>query len=205
MNKKKHWAGVYAEKKADDVSWYQDQPEFSLRMIKKARLKSDDPFIDVGGGASKLVDCLLDLGHENLTVLDISGEALENAKQRLGRSARKVTWVESDITKFKPNQASHFWHDRAVFHFLTAVEDRKRYLAVLNESVVKSGHVLMATFALNGPEKCSGLPVQRYSHKTLQKTLGSNFKLIATDEETHTTPWGTTQNFIYALFKKQKS
>jgi hypothetical protein len=158
----------------------------------------------VGGGASKLVDELIDLGYKALTVLDISGEALKNAKPRLGKSARKATWVESDVTKFKPVESIRFWHDRAVFHFLTDAKDRGLYLAVLNRSVVKSGYVMIATFAMNGPEKCSGLPVQRYSHKSLQKTLGSNFKLIATDEETHATPWGTTQNFIYALFKKQK-
>lgn len=203
MDKKTHWEEIYTESKPDEVSWYQSSPELSLRMIEAARLSLSNPIIDVGGGACKLVDQLAALGYKNLTVLDISAKALDHAKTRLGKAAKKIQWVESDVTEFKPKSRYALWHDRAVFHFLTNQNDRARYLEALNRSLSPGGHVVIATFALNGPEQCSGLPVQRYSHELLEKTLGNDYQLISKDQESHLTPWGKKQQFIYALFRRR--
>ncbi len=200
---KKHWEEIYEESAPEEVSWYQTRPEISLKMIEAARLSISDPLIDVGGGASRLVDHLMDLGYTDLTVLDISGTALDRTKTRLGPAAKSVHWVETDITRFTPDRRYALWHDRAVFHFLTNPQDRTRYLDVLNRSVVPGGHVLIATFALDGPEKCSGLPVQRYSHELLQETLGNAYELVAKDRETHVTPWGKEQKFLFTLFRRK--
>lgn len=218
MDKKTHWEDIYVTKKSDEVSWYQTSPKLSLQMIRAAGLNPADPIIDVGGGVSGLVDHLVDLGYEDLTVLDISQEALGRTRQRLGGLEKKIDWIASDVTAFKPGRQYRFWHDRAVFHFLTDLEERKRYLQVMSRAVVGGGYVMIATFALDGPDKCSGLPVQRYSHESLQETLGpiaplglqgpnalplgSGFEMILKDREVHTTPWETTQSFIYALFRK---
>ncbi len=201
MDKKAHWEDVYQSKKIDEVSWYQARPEFSLRMIKATKLSFDDPIIDVGGGASRLVDQLTELGFRNLTVLDISGKALEYAKQRLGDAGKNIEWIQADIVEFQPKQTYAFWHDRAVFHFLTDPSDRERYLKVMKGTLSHPGYVMIASFALDGPEKCSGLPVQRYSHQTLIRTLGSDYRLILKDQEIHDTPAGKQQSFIYGLFK----
>jgi trans-aconitate methyltransferase len=202
MDKKAHWEDVYRKKKVDEVSWYQPQPGLSLHMIAAAKLDRDAAIIDVGGGASRLIDNLVIQGYTNLSVLDISGESLTCAKERVGPAGQNVQWIESDITVFNPSQKFHFWHDRAVFHFLTDPGERTRYLEVMNKSLASGAYVLIATFAPDGPEKCSGLPVQRYSHESLQQTLGPAYKIVAHEQETHSTPSGGQQKFIYALFRK---
>lgn len=203
MDKKSHWEDVYSKKQPSEVSWHQARPDFSLRLMAAAKLDKAAPIIDVGGGASTLVDCLLDDGYQNLSVLDISKQALLHAKSRLGSRAKEIKWLESDVTQFQPTQTYQFWHDRAVFHFLTDAEDRKKYLQVLAASLDSKAYVMLATFALDGHEKCSGLPVQRYSAQTLQQTLGNAYQLILTDQETHLTPGGNPQRFTYYLFKEK--
>ena len=203
MDKKSHWEDVYQNKKINEVSWYQDRPKISLRMIDAAKLSFDDPIIDVGGGASRLVDHLIELGFRNLTVLDISGKALEHAKQRLGNAGKNIKWVKADIVEFKPKATYAFWHDRAVFHFLTNLGDRQRYLETMRGALSHPAYAMIASFALDGPEKCSGLLVQRYSHEILEQTLGPDYHLIAKDQEMHLTPAGKPQSFIYDLFRKE--
>lgn len=200
---KQYWEEIYEERATDEVSWYQSRPEMSLRMIEAARISVSDPIIDVGGGASRLVDHLVELGHTDLTVLDISRTALDRAKDRLGQAAKSVRWMEADITHLAPDRRYALWHDRAVFHFLTGRQDRARYLEALNRSVTPGGHVVIATFALDGPEQCSGLPVQRYSDELLQETLGGDYELVAKDRETHVTPAGKRQKFIFTLFRRK--
>src|SRR3990167_2839503 len=184
-----------------EVSWYQEAPTTSLTLIQKVGLNKDDRIIDVGGGASTLVDQLIRLGFEDVTVLDLSAAALEKAKQRLGDLAKKVEWLEQDVTTYTPRQPFNLWHDRAVFHFLTDLNDRNRYIEVLKASLVPHGHVVLATFASDGPNKCSGLDVCRYSAESLQDAMGSSFHLVETRYETHHTPWNSEQRFIYAYFR----
>jgi len=202
MDKKNHWEDVYEKKKIDEVSWYQTRPEVSLRMIREVRLPLDAPIIDVGGGASTLVDHLVDLGFKDLTVLDLSGKALERARQRLGDKAEDIRWIEADILEFNPKQTYAFWHDRAVFHFLMDQEDKRKYLHALDRALQPSAYAMIATFALDGPEKCSGLPVCRYSFESLHQALGFGYQLVLKDEERHKTPAGREQSFIYSLFRK---
>ncbi|MDL1871514.1 class I SAM-dependent methyltransferase [Deltaproteobacteria bacterium PRO3] len=203
MNLKAHWESVYERKKPEEVSWYQENPARSLAMIESAGLGKEDPIIDVGGGASKLASVLYDLGYRNLTVLDISKKALETARQRMGAAADAVQWVEADVTRFRAPQRYRFWHDRAVFHFLTDPADRKLYLETLRNSLSNPGYVMIASFSLEGPERCSGLPVQRYSQETLQQTLGSEFECLRRESEAHRTPGGTLQQFLYSLFRRE--
>ncbi|EKD42535.1 MAG: putative methylase protein [uncultured bacterium] len=201
MDKKSHWEDVYQNKKIDEVSWYQVRPEFSLRMIEAAKLSLQDPIIDVGGGASRLVDHLIELGFKNISVLDISEKALEHARQRLGDAGKNIEWIKADIVGFKPEKKYAFWHDRAVFHFLTDLKDREQYLETMQGALSSPGYVMIAAFAQDGPEKCSGLPVQRYSHETLIQTLGPDYHLILKDREIHETPAKKQQSFIYGLFR----
>ncbi len=203
MDGKEHWERIYHQTPVEEVSWFQERPEISLKLIHQAHLKLTDPIIDVGGGASRLVEHLLALGYRNLSVVDISGLALSLAQKRLGGFAGTVRWIEGDITRQKPNGKFLFWHDRAVFHFLTQVQDRENYLHIMKQSLLPSAYVLLATFSLEGPEKCSGLPVQRYSPESLQSVLGDEFKQIRQYQEGHRTPKGKLQDFIYVLFQKQ--
>ena len=202
MESKAHWEGVYNQKKPDEVSWYLESATTSLNLLHQIGLKHSDSIIDVGGGASRLVDDLLQQGFENLTVLDLSGSALKAAQARLGARANGITWLEADITQ--PTLASskyQLWHDRAVFHFMTTPEQRASYKKNLDIAVRPSGYAIIATFAENGPEQCSGLPVQRYSVESLSKELGSEFVLLNSCRESHKTPSGNTQEFIYCLYK----
>jgi ubiquinone/menaquinone biosynthesis C-methylase UbiE len=202
MERKEHWEAIYKTKAPNEVSWYQERPTKSLELIKASKIKKDAAVIDVGGGASTLVDHLLSNGFRRLTVLDISLEALQKAKARLSTTyADAVTWMEGDVTQvILPYHFYDLWHDRAVFHFLTSPEDRQRYIRTLNDALKPGGHVIMATFALEGPPKCSGLEVMRYSPETLSKELGAEFKLISSVSEIHQTPSGGDQNFIYVHF-----
>lgn len=200
MDRENHWENVYTTKAVDAVSWFTPHLDSSLKMIDAAGLGPDAAIIDVGGGASTLVDDLLTLGYRYLTVLDISASALENSKQRLGETAY-VNFIAADITNVSlPEHSFDLWHDRAVFHFLTSPEDRRRYIDNLKRSLKPNGHVIIATFAEDGPLKCSGLDVERYDIEKLANTLGSDFELADHLRETHKTPFDTTQSFLYARF-----
>lgn len=203
MNTKDHWEGVYTTKACTGVSWYQPHARTSLRFINEASLRQTDAILDVGGGASTLVDDLLGQGFTNLAVLDISAAALAAARARLGARAEQVRWIESNIVeaRFEPHSID-FWHDRAVFHFLTNPEERAAYVQKLTHSLKPGGLLLVATFADDGPTRCSGLPVARYSPEQLQAEFSPGFELVRTERETHLTPSGAEQKFVYGLFRK---
>jgi ubiquinone/menaquinone biosynthesis C-methylase UbiE len=205
MNRKEHWEQVYQTKAPDDVSWFQTQPTTSLNLIESTGVAKDAGVIDVGGGASVLVDFLLDAGYSQLAVLDISGAALEHARRRLGKRADSVEWFEADVTTFQPARQFGFWHDRAVFHFLTAKADRQKYVQTLKRTLTPGGHVIIATFALDGPPNCSGLEVARYDTTSICAELGSEFQLVEQASETHTTPWQTEQKFGYFRFARKNA
>lgn len=200
MARRAHWDRTYSDK-ADNVSWFQDVPARSLDLIRQAAGNRPASVIDIGGGASRLVDALLADGDE-VTVLDISAIALERSKGRLGPAADRAEWIAADITQWRPARTWEVWHDRAVFHFLIEPAAQDAYLAALREGTHAGSAVVMATFALTGPEKCSGLPVQRYSPATLAARLGPGYSLYAEAAETHRTPWGAMQDFIYAAFRR---
>jgi SAM-dependent methyltransferase len=197
INRKEHWNALYQTKAPDDVSWYQRRPELSLALIAASGAHKDSGIIDVGGGASTLVDCLLDAGYSRLAVLDISAAALTHARSRLGQRAAEVEWFSADVTAFEPPYRFGVWHDRAVFHFLTAARDRRGYVTTLCRTLQPGGHVIIATFALDGPSKCSGLDVMRYDERSIAAELGSQFALRDVRRETHHTPWESEQRFIY--------
>lgn len=197
---KAHWEGIYTRKKTTEVSWYQSHPEHSLALIETAGLGSEAGIIDVGGGASTLVDHLLIAGYRNVTVLDIAQGAIRQAQARLGVQASRVTWLEHDITGYLPARRFDIWHDRAVFHFLTSEHDQSRYLAVLGKALQPDGQVIIATFAENGPGQCSGLNVVCYSPESLSHVLGPAYRLVETRTENHHTPHGGVQQFVYCRF-----
>ncbi|WP_018152980.1 class I SAM-dependent methyltransferase [Leeia oryzae] len=204
MDTQQHWEQVYTTKAADTVSWYQPQASESLQRIQQAQLASTARIIDVGGGASTLVDGLLAAGFTRLTVLDISDAALTVARQRLGPAAAQVTWLAGDVTRVAlPVAGFDVWHDRAVFHFLTDAADRAAYVRQMTPAVVAGGLVIMATFAEDGPEKCSGLPVVRYTPAGLAAELGDGFVLTASQKVAHHTPLGNVQSFVYCSFIKR--
>ncbi|MHB8447702.1 MAG: class I SAM-dependent methyltransferase [Rudaea sp.] len=192
-----HWNRVYTIRAADAVSWYQAQPQISLELIAAANLPPDAPIIDVGGGASVLVDCLLAQGRSALSVLDISTAALSRARARLGTNAAKVRWIEADVREFTPAQRYDLWHDRAVFHFLTDSADRAAYMAALRRSLSPRGQVVMATFALDGPARCSGLDVAHYDAASLHAEFGADFEMHESRREMHITPVGAEQRFTW--------
>ena len=198
-----HWENVYATKAETAVSWYQPHSVRSLELIAAAAPNPAATIIDVGGGASQLVDDLIAKGYTDLTVLDVAEEALAKSRDRLGSDASKVAWVVADTTEWHPSRTYDVWHDRAVFHFLTEPAQQAAYLAALRAGTSAGSSVIMATFALDGPEKCSDLPVQRYSPATLAARLGPAFVLMRQADETHETPWGSQQRFTYAMFKRQ--
>lgn len=201
MNRKKHWETVYETKNSDQVSWTQELPKTSLDFIHSFEVDKTARIIDIGGGDSKLVDCLIDNGFENITVLDISSKALDKAKSRLGDKAEKVNWIVSDITEFEPNTTFDIWHDRATFHFLTTKEQVSKYLDIARNSV--NGYMTIGTFSKNGPTKCSGLDIKQYDEQTLTAELEKGFDKLKCVTEDHTTPFNTTQNFLFCSFKRQ--
>ena len=206
MNRKAHWDRIYGGTSPELMSWYQREPTLSLALIRGASPDPSTAIIDVGGGASTLVDGLLAAGYHRITVLDLSGAALAAAQTRLGAAAASVTWLEGDLltTQFRPD-AFDLWHDRAVFHFLTDPSDRRQYVAQLRHAVRPGGFVLLATFALDGPPRCSGRDVIRYSRETLEAELGAGFQLQSSEREEHLTPNGRTQSFTYCLFRSWSS
>lgn len=197
-----HWDQVYERKAPSAVSWYQPTPEPSLQAITLSGALSTSSFIDVGGGASNLVDVLLAQGWRDLTVLDIAAPALDAAKARLGPLAGKVQWVSADITDWNPDRKFDLWHDRAVFHFLLEAKQRDAYQRALRQGTKKGSRVIIATFALDGPERCSGLSVMRYDAKGLVGQLGDNFQLLKDWREEHVTPWGDGQLFTWCVFQR---
>lgn len=203
MNRKTHWEQVYREKSPDAVSWYQTRPEPSLSMIRAIGLRPDAPIIDVGGGASTLVDHLLDEDYTDLTVLDLSAAAIGHARQRLGKRAEAVAWIEADITGFQPARRYALWHDRAVLHFLVDPEDRRRYRAALDSATEPGSHIVIGTFSESGPEKCSGLEVVRYNHRTLAGLLGDAYRLRTHQTVVHRTPWEAEQSFLFCHFQRE--
>ena len=203
MEKKSHWENVYRTKNAGQVSWFKPHLSKSLELILGAKIDKHEPVIDVGGGASTLVDDLLNEGFTDITVLDVSSESLEVSKKRLGKEASKIHWVVDDITIANlPKNHYFLWHDRAVFHFLTDPEDRQKYKRILGQSLKPKSFAIISTFSLGGPVKCSGLDVCRYSPETLSGELGPGFQLLRSENETHKTPFDTTQEFVYCLFQK---
>ncbi|HKR07364.1 MAG TPA: class I SAM-dependent methyltransferase [Bacteroidia bacterium] len=201
-SRKEHWEKVYATRQRHEVSWFQEFPKTSLDFIHSFNLPKTASIIDIGGGDSNLVDCLLDEGYENISVLDISKIAIAKAKQRLGGRAAKVNWIASDITAFHPSTNYDCWHDRATFHFLTTTEEIKIYLTIAQQAV--KGFMTIGTFSDKGPEKCSGLHVHQYSEEELQQQLANGFEKLKCVTEDHITPSNTRQNFLFCSFKARK-
>ena len=202
-DRKEHWDHVYQDKSALEVSWYQQKPALSLEMIKHTGVVKTSAIIDIGGGASTLVDCLLSDGFTNISVLDISANALRQAQQRLGSKAGNIHWLVTDITSFIAAAKFDLWHDRAVFHFLTENADRLAYVSVLKRSLQPGGHVIMAAFGIGGPVKCSGLDIVQYDANKLCNELGVEFTLVEEASEIHLTPAGKEQKFGYFRFSYQ--
>jgi 2-polyprenyl-3-methyl-5-hydroxy-6-metoxy-1,4-benzoquinol methylase len=203
MQSKDHWETVYTTKSADAVSWFQPHAQLSLDLIRAATADKDAVIIDVGGGASTLVDDLLAEGYRDLTVLDLSAAALYAARQRLGKEEAKVRWIEADITEVDlPARRYDVWHDRAVFHFLTSQQQRDAYVRTVFNAVKPGGHVIVATFAEDGPLQCSGLPVMRYRADELHDEFGDAFTLLKHQKEEHHTPSGTVQQFVYCYCRR---
>ncbi|CAK0769834.1 SAM-dependent methyltransferase [Gammaproteobacteria bacterium] len=198
-----HWEKVYSSKETSALSWFQKRAERSLAKITEAKISLDASILDVGGGASPLAGNLLEIGYQNISILDISGSALATAQMALGLKAKDVHWIESDIlTVDFPANAYDVWHDRAVFHFLEKPEDRQTYVRVLLRALKPGGLVVMATFSEEGPMQCSGLPVVRYSPEKLHAELGASFVFLESEEESHFTPAGAFQKFLYCVFQK---
>lgn len=201
VSRESHWARAYDTKAAADVSWYQEVPETSLKMIRATGVPLSAPILDVGGGASTLVDHLLEAGYRDVSVLDIASGAFTHSRDRLGPVAAQVTWIKADVTEFEPSRSYAIWHDRAVFHFLTEASDRKKYLDALRKALLPRGHLLLATFGPEGPTRCSGLEVNRYSVETLAMLLEPEFRLRAHEIEEHRTPAGSTQQFLHVWWQ----
>lgn len=200
MDRKTHWENVYSTRKPHEVGWYQAYPEMPLHLIASTGVDRSAAIIDVGGGASNLVDALLENGYSDVTVFDLSAAALEATKARLGQASDRVKWLAADITSFTPQQQYNVWHDRAVFHFLTEAEDRQRYMEAARAALPPGGHLIMATFALDGPPQCSGLDVVRYSPESLQQEVGDGFALAESFGGLHITPSQGKQSYTFCRF-----
>ena len=202
LGRKAHWDNMYQTKGETLVSWYQKDPRLSLELITSVGPVQGRRIIDVGGGASLLVDGLLDLGFDEICVLDLSWVALGQVQERLGPRANIVRWLEADVTEVDTIGEFDLWHDRAVFHFLTAPDDRRRYVELVERTIPPGGHVIIGTFAKGGPLKCSGLEVCPYDAQSLVAELGENFSLVSEATQTHLTPWGSSQAFFFGVFRR---
>ena len=202
FNRQAHWQQVYKEKGEYQVSWFQDQPAISLELIEAVGAKPSSAIIDIGGGASRLMDALVDRGYGDLSVLDLSESATSIAKARLADRAAQVKWIVADVTQWKPTRAYDLWHDRAAFHFLTRASDRDAYIDRLIKAVPSGGHAIIGTFAVDGPERCSGLPVVRYDAARLSAKFTPAFALLDTRRDDHRTPWGAIQHFQFSVFRR---
>ena len=202
FERKKHWENIYQTKNFTEVSWYQDKPETSLSFLDEYKVEKTANIIDIGGGDSYFVDHLLDLGYENVTVLDISEAALKKAQERLGEKAKKVKWIVADIATFEPKEQYDFWHDRAVFHFLTQENEISNYLKSTQKGIKPTGVLILGTFSEQGPTKCSGIEIKQYSESSMTERLKTFFDKIKCITVDHITPFSTIQNFIFCSFKK---
>lgn len=201
---KRHWESIYRSKKEQQVSWYQPEPGVSLDLIRHAGLALEDPIIDAGGGACCLVDSLLGLGYVDLSVLDISAEAISKSRQRLQKQADRVQWIEGDVCTFTPARKYALWHDRALFHFMTRAACRRDYLDAMRHALKPGGQAIIATFAVGGPRKCSGLDTLQCDADFLLKELGRDFSLAEERPETHLTPAGREQSFTWFRFNHRR-
>jgi SAM-dependent methyltransferase len=197
-----HWDSVYAAKGEAEVSWFQETPSPSLELVRLVAARPSSAVVDIGGGESRLVDNLLAGGFENITVLDLSAKALAAARARLGDKGEKVKWIVGDVTEWRPSETYDVWHDRAAFHFLIDQNQQAACIQRLQAALRRGGHAIFGTFALDGPEKCSGLPVARHSAESLGMLLGSDFVLIDSRRHEHTTPWRTVQRFQFSAFRR---
>jgi SAM-dependent methyltransferase len=201
-SRKAHWENVYSTKGDNEVSWFQESPVPSLELIDLAKPGPASVIADIGGGASHLVDALIDRGFINVIVLDLSEAALDAARIRLGDKAGRAQWIAADVTKWQPTQLFDIWHDRAAFHFLTTAADQAAYVERVAKAVKPGGHVIIGTFAMNGPERCSGLPIVRYDAASLGRVLGGDFELLHTRLHDHVTPWAAIQHFQFSVFRR---
>jgi ubiquinone/menaquinone biosynthesis C-methylase UbiE len=202
MNVRKHWDEVYQTRGPEQMSWTQEVPAISLDFIESFHLSPEARIIDVGGGESRLADCLLESGFHHITVLDISQEALKRAQERLGDKAGLVEWIVADVADFHPDRPFDLWHDRATFHFLTTGEQIGRYLSNARAAVPRGGYLVIGTFSDRGPDKCSGLPIHKYTEDALAQELQIGFDKIRCITEDHRTPFNTVQNFLFCSFKR---
>ena len=202
MNKKEHWNNIYSTKKINEVSWYQRVPETSLELIKNAASTSNSKIIDIGGGDSFLADNLLKEGFRDVTVLDISYNAIEKAKNRLGEKALNVNFIVSDIIDFEATRTYDIWHDRAVFHFLTEQDQIEKYKLLVKNAIKPGGHLIIGTFSENGPDKCSGIAISKYSMQELTELFSDDFSLENSFQELHSTPFNTEQEFTFVVLKR---
>jgi 2-polyprenyl-3-methyl-5-hydroxy-6-metoxy-1,4-benzoquinol methylase len=203
QSRKEHWEKIYQTKQPAEVSWYEDEPKVSLNLVKQFHLPKSARIMDSGGGDSHLVDYLLKLGYENITVLDISEAALERVKKRLGKQAKKIKWVVADEAECNPNEQYDLWHDRAAFHFLTEEKEISNYLKTITKCIKPGGYLILATFSEQGPKKCSGLDIKRYSEVTMTALLKEHFEKINCLTVDHHTPFNNVQNFLYGSFKRK--
>ncbi|MDQ6531043.1 class I SAM-dependent methyltransferase [Flavobacterium sp. LHD-85] len=203
MGRKEHWENVFSTKKENEVSWYQINPETSIKAILKSNLPKNAKIIDIGGGDSYLIDKLIDLGYTNLYLLDISEKAIDRIKNRLNEKSRYVTFIVSDILEFTTDESFDFWHDRASFHFLTSIEEIEKYKAIAEKYTNANANLFMGTFSESGPLKCSGLEITQYSESKLDKVFSDAFRKMECFTENHQTPFETVQNFIFCHFKKK--
>lgn len=199
--RKAHWQGVYTTKQEDGVSWFQENPTPSLELLTLANATIDSGIIDIGGGASRLVDTLVNQGYRDLSVLDLSQAALEVARKRLAQQGGQVDWIVADITTWEPRRLYDIWHDRAALHFLTDAADQQAYADRLRRALRPGGYTIIGTFAKDGPEKCSGLPVVRHDAESLAAILGDGFALVDTRRHAHETPWQSVQQFQFSTFR----
>ena len=198
-----HWQNVYDKKNENEVSWYQKSPKLSLDFVKSLNLSLDAEIIDIGAGESRLVDNLLEMGFVNLSVLDISSKSIEKTKKRLGLKSKLVNWIVSDINNFNPTKKYDLWHDRAAFHFLKDLVEIDNYVKLVKSSLHNQGNLIIATFSENGPLKCSGLEVSRYSENSISDLFNNDFELIKSQKSIHKTPFSTSQEFLFSKFKKK--
>lgn len=205
FDRKKHWENIYQTKELKDVSWFQPTPETSLDFFKDFNVPKTAKIIDIGGGDSFLVDHLIDLGYQDISVLDISAAAIEKAKLRLGDKANTIKWIAADVVNFVPTEQYDFWHDRAAFHFLTEEQDINNYLKTAHENVSTNGILLIGTFSEQGPTKCSGIEIKQYSEESMTQRLQDLFEKIKCITVDHRTPFDTLQNFVFCSFRKLAS
>lgn len=202
MDRKNHWEEIYKSKKLTEVSWFEPKPETSLYFVEHLNVPEDAKIIDIGGGDSFFVDNLLDLGYNDISVLDISEAALDRAKQRLGERASLVKWITADASTFQPDEKYDFWHDRAAFHFLTEEKEIANYIETIKKSIRPSGILVIGTFSEQGPQKCSGIEIRQYSETSMTERLNISFEKLECITVDHKTPFNTIQNFVFCSFRK---